>query len=379
MATARPTVSVFQFDNPTQQGESVKLPAVFMAPLRPDIVNFVHTNMAKNRRQAYALSARSGYQTAAESWGTGRAVSRIPRVPGGGTHRAGQAAFGNMCRGGGMFAPTKVWRRWHRKINVTQKRHAMATALAASAIPSLVLARGHRTDSIPEIPLVVSAGAESLQRTKTAVEMLKKLGCTEDLEKVAMSKKIRAGRGKMRNRRYTMRRGPLLVYLKDEGITKAVRNIPGVDTCQVDGLNLLQVAPGGTFGRLIVWTAPAFEHLNNLFGSYTAAAPLKKGYHLIRPQLTNADVARIINSDEIQSVVRPAKEPAKYEKKRVNPLRNITARKALDPAYETIKKEKQVAKPIDKKTKKALKVKSKAFYKNMMTALAAKPHFTADE
>ena len=40
--------------------------------------------------------------------GTGRAVARIPRVGGGGTHRSGQAAFGNMCRGGRMFAPTKV-------------------------------------------------------------------------------------------------------------------------------------------------------------------------------------------------------------------------------------------------------------------------------
>lgn len=47
------------------------------------------------------VSTNAGYQTAAESWGTGRAVARIPRVPGGGTHRAGQGAFGNMCRGGG--------------------------------------------------------------------------------------------------------------------------------------------------------------------------------------------------------------------------------------------------------------------------------------
>merc|ERR1719487_3195096 len=96
-----------------------------------------------NRRQAYAVSKNAGYHTAAESWGTGRAVARIPRVPGGGTHRAGQAAFGNQCRGGGMFAPTKVWRRWHRKINTTQKRHALAAAVSATAIPALVMARGH--------------------------------------------------------------------------------------------------------------------------------------------------------------------------------------------------------------------------------------------
>ena len=84
------------------------MPAVFTAPIRPDIVRTIHTHMAKNKRQAYAVFRRAGHQTAAESWGTGRAVSRIPRVPGGGTHRAGQGAFGNMCRGGRMFAPTKV-------------------------------------------------------------------------------------------------------------------------------------------------------------------------------------------------------------------------------------------------------------------------------
>lgn len=84
----------------------------------------------------------SGHQTSAESWGTGRAVARIPRVRGGGTHRSGQAAYGNMCRGGRMFAPTKIWRRWHRKINVNQKRYALCSAVAASGIPSLVMSKG---------------------------------------------------------------------------------------------------------------------------------------------------------------------------------------------------------------------------------------------
>jgi large subunit ribosomal protein L4e len=93
---------------------TVPLPAVFKAPIRPDIVNHVHTNMAKNKRQAYAVSSKAGEQTSAESWGTGRAVARIPRVNGSGTHRAGQAAFGNMCRGGRMFAPTKVREKKHR-------------------------------------------------------------------------------------------------------------------------------------------------------------------------------------------------------------------------------------------------------------------------
>lgn len=52
--------------------------------------------MAKNKRQPYAVNKLAGHQTSAESWGTGRAVARIPRVRGGGTHRSGQGAFGNV-------------------------------------------------------------------------------------------------------------------------------------------------------------------------------------------------------------------------------------------------------------------------------------------
>jgi hypothetical protein len=58
-----------------------------------------------------------------------------------------------------MYAPTKTWRRWHRKINVGQKRYAVVSAIAASALPALVMARGHRIDAVPEIPLVISDAA----------------------------------------------------------------------------------------------------------------------------------------------------------------------------------------------------------------------------
>lgn len=130
-------------------GSNVVLPAVFSVGIRPDIVNFVHTNISKNRRQGHAVNFFAGMKHSAESWGTGRAVSRIPRVAGSGTSRNGQGAFGNMCRKGRMFAPIRIWRRWHRRSNLKQKRYAVATALAASAILPLVQARGHRVDAVP--------------------------------------------------------------------------------------------------------------------------------------------------------------------------------------------------------------------------------------
>ena len=185
------------------------------------------------------MDPKAGMKHAAESWGTGRAVARIPRVSGSGTHRAGQAAFGNMCRKGRMFAPLKTWRKWHRKVNLTQRRHALASALAASAVTAIVMSRGHIVDKVPELPLVVDDKLDSYEKTKDAVAFLKRFGAFDDVKKVAKCKGLRAGKGKMRNRRYKTRRGPLVVYSNANAkLVKAFRNIPGVEVCNVFRLNL---------------------------------------------------------------------------------------------------------------------------------------------
>lgn len=49
----------------TEKNEAVKeknicLPAVFKAPIRPDVVNEVHQLMRRNNRQAYAVSELAG-------------------------------------------------------------------------------------------------------------------------------------------------------------------------------------------------------------------------------------------------------------------------------------------------------------------------------
>ena len=54
-----------------------------------------------------------------------------------------------------MFSPIRTWRRWHRMINVNQRRYALVSALAASAVPGLVMARAHKIEQVAEIPLVV--------------------------------------------------------------------------------------------------------------------------------------------------------------------------------------------------------------------------------
>merc|ERR1712188_95815 len=327
---ARPVVTVQNTSDEAQK--QVQLPAVFLAPIRPDIVTFVHTSMNKNKRQAYAVNKDAGHQTSAESWGTGRAVARIPRVPGGGTHRAGQGAFGNMCRGGRMFNPTKTWRKWHRKINVNQRRYAVCSALAASALPSLVMARGHRISEVPECPLVLDSSIESVDKTSKAVKILKDVGAFEDVEKSKASRQIRSGKGKMRNRRHVQRRGPLVVYAEDNGINQAFRNLSGVEVCSVDRLNLLQLAPGGHLGRFVIFTEAAFAKLDAIFGGANGKlSEEKKGYRVPRSMMTNSDLPRIINSDEVQARVVPAKTQTKFKRIKKNPLKNLGVMVKLNP------------------------------------------------
>lgn len=338
LSAARPLVSVYSEKNVANKENNVALPVVFKAPIRPDVVNEIHQLMRRNKRQAYAVSEEAGHQTSAESWGTGRAVARIPRVRGGGTHRSGQGAFGNMCRGGRMFAPTKPWRRWHRKINVNQRRYALVSAIAASGVPALVQSKGHVIDGVSEFPLVVTDEVQKLAKTKQAVIFLRRMKIWADVQKVYKSQRFRAGRGKMRNRRRIQRRGPLIVYSKDEGLRKAFRNIPGIDTMSVDKMNLLKLAPGGHVGRFVIWTESAFKRLNDLFGSWKVSSTLKKGYNLPQPKMANTDLSRLLRSEEIRKVLKAPNKTVFRHRRRLNPLVNKRALVKLNPYAEVVKR-----------------------------------------
>ena len=221
---------------------------------------------------------------------------------------------------------------------VRQRRYAIVSALAASAVPALVMARGHRVEGLPEIPLVVS-GLESVTKTSEAVAALQKLGAAADVERVEQSKAVRAGKGKGRNRRYISRRGPLLVTASSDSaeVSRAFRNLAGVDVAHVDRLSLLQLAPGGHMGRFVVWTKAAFAELEHLYGTAGSASERKAGYKLPRAVMANADLARIINSAEIQKVVRPAVKSRAFAKQKKNPLKNKKVMDKLNPYAKVIR------------------------------------------
>ena len=202
---------------------------------------------------------------------------------------------------------------------------------------------------MPEVPLVISSevfeGAAIL-KTSAALALLKTVGAGPDIAKVRASRKLRAGKGKLRGRRHRQRRGPLIVYNPDEDgieIVRAFRNIPGVETSSVFALNLLQLAPGGHLGRFIVWTSHAFAALDKIYGSTTSPSLLKKDFLLPSNLVSNADIGRLINSSELQAVVRAARGGAKTKRASVqkkNPLKNKQVLLRLNPYAAAYHKEK---------------------------------------
>lgn len=148
----------------------------------------------------------------------------------------------------------------------------------------------------------------------------------------------------MRNRRRIQRRGPLVVYSKDEGLRRAFRNIPGVDTMSVHKMNLLKLAPGGHLGRLIVWTESAFNHLNALFGTWNEPSTVKKGYNLPHPIMSNTDLTRLLKSQEIKSVLNAPKKTVFKHVRRLNPLKNVRQMIKLNPYAEVTRRRAALAK-----------------------------------
>ncbi|KAG7522683.1 60S ribosomal L4 [Solea senegalensis] len=105
--------------------------------------------------------------------------------------------------------------------------------------------------------------------------------------------------GKMKNHLKLQREEPGINYDQDAGIVKAFRNIPGITLQNVNKLNLLRLAPGGHIGHLI-WTESAFHRQDELYGTTCKLASLKVNLNLPMHKMTNTNLSRILQSEEIQ-------------------------------------------------------------------------------
>jgi large subunit ribosomal protein L4e len=150
-------------------------------------------------------------------------------------------------------------------INKKERTLAIRSAIAATANKTQIVARGHRIDDVPTVPLVITDNLQDIKKASEARDFFQNLGLWSDLERVYRARKIRAGKGKMRGRKRRHSVGPLLVIQKDGGVRNAMSNFLGVDVILVNNLNSEALAPGTVPGRLTVWTNSTLTVLPTLF------------------------------------------------------------------------------------------------------------------
>lgn len=242
----------------------IELPMVFGEEVRQDLIKRAVLAAQSARYQRHGVDWFAGKRTSAFSWGPGHGVSRVPRVKGSRHPAAGRGAMVPQAVGGREAHPPVVQKKIIEKINVKERRKAIASAIAATGIKELVQKRGHIIANVPQIPLIVEDEIESIKTAKETRKIFEKLGLWEDVVK-AKQRNIRAGKGKMRGRKYKNRKSALLIVAEDKGIKLGARNHPGIDVVRVENLGVEHLAPGTHCGRLTVYTKAAVQKLGERF------------------------------------------------------------------------------------------------------------------
>ncbi|MFX0103252.1 MAG: 50S ribosomal protein L4 [Candidatus Hodarchaeota archaeon] len=239
---------------------NINLPSVFESVYRKDLINKVVTSSQSARKQPQGRNIMAGKRTSAESWGTGRARARVPRVKGSGTRIANSGAFVSMTVGGHLAHPPRAWKNLNKKVNVKEKKAALNSAIAASINKTLLHQRGHQIEELDSPILILDDKIQTVKTTQVLINILEINGLKKELERGRI-KKIRSGKGKKRGRKYKRAKGPLMV-VENFGIYHAARNIPGIDVTSLRNLCVEDLAPGGQAGRLVIWSESSINALN---------------------------------------------------------------------------------------------------------------------
>jgi len=248
------------FDLEGKEVSKIETPPLFYVPVRIDLIRRAFLSSFTARLQPKGRDPMAGKRTSAESLGVGLGLARIPRQKG-----STRGRFVVSTVGGRRAFPPTPEKRIHEEINKKEKWLAIVSALAATANKYYVENRGHRIEKVPQIPMVVVDDIVKVDTTQKLKEALKKLGLWDDVVRAQEGTKIKAGKGKMRGRRYRTPTSILFVVHEKEPLIRAARNLPGVSVVEAKYVSILHLAPGGVPGRLTVYTPKALEELSDRF------------------------------------------------------------------------------------------------------------------
>lgn len=240
----------------------VELPPIFQTPVRDDIIKKTWVHLQSHSFQPKGTHPTAGMDVVARSNDppTGRGVSRIAKMRGGGGGRQGQAGGVASVRGGRQAHPPNVAKVIHKKMNKKEKKLALCSAIAATASAQLVVARGHRTGKEVQFPIVISDEIEGVSKTADLVRVIDELGLTPDTDRLK-DRKARTGKAALRGRTKKTGKSILFVTTASGTLPRAVHGIPGVDARTVRDLSVLDLAPGATLIRLVIYSESAIKEI----------------------------------------------------------------------------------------------------------------------
>lgn len=234
----------------------IQLPRAFEFPFRPDLIKKAVKVMQSNSRQPYGVSPMAGLRRVGHNWGPNHGRARVPRRPNGDRG----VILNNMVGGRTAHAPTTK-RKWERKMNKKEKILSKLSALSQTANREMVKKRGHRFRDDITLPVVVDDEIENIEKVSQALRLLRNLGLEDDVIRAKNGEKIRAGRGKIRGRKYYTPRSILVVLSNKEKAEKSFSNLPGVEVITPSEINTEILAPGAMPGRLVLFSKSAIEEI----------------------------------------------------------------------------------------------------------------------
>lgn len=256
------------FNQESKEIGTKDLPKQFTEPLRKDLIKKCVHVLQGNARQQYGAHPEAGKRPSASlskrrrkyrgSYGIG--ISRVPRkiMSRRGTRFNWVGAVAPGTVGGRRSHAPKAEKNWEGKMNKKENRKAIRSALAATVAKDLVAERGH---AVPEAyPFVLDAAVENLDKTSSFKKLLLSLGFQDDLKR-GETKKIRAGKGKARGRKYKRKTSLLIVTSDTCKLLDYGKNLAGVDIVHVKELNAELLAPGGEPGRMTLFTDKALDKI----------------------------------------------------------------------------------------------------------------------
>ena len=252
-----------------KNADSVELPIVFNTPIRTELIHSAFIKLNSHKFQKQGRHPTAGQDVVADSNDppTGRGISRVARMKGGGGGRQGQAGEVASTRGGRQAFPPNVKKVIYKKLNKKENKLALCSAIAATTSKEFVKSNGHKIENIKELPIIVSDDIENISRTSEMKKIIAALNLTGDVERLE-KRKPRSGKVALRGRTNKVGKSVLFVVSDSNKIENACSSIPGVDARSVRDLSILDLAPGSKPVRLTVYSKNALDEINKIKSSH---------------------------------------------------------------------------------------------------------------